>query len=234
MCPRLSADCLNTLPQTAPTRGIWWWPTTTTWKQEESTTASRCSLSLLLCSACGVPLSWNKTAGGEAVVWVGFELLHSTHHLGISQRRAERFTKWAREVADSDQVHMARFEEGLGLRRLSRVTPSPVLRTQSSTLRQILPSLSGRSGLEHQAPQLRSSRWKARQRHHGKTHRRATRGRGSEDGSCSEDRTARSMSEGHDGFHSNSRKRAGLGSIPGAEKLRLSSRLLKRSLCLWR
>ena len=40
----------------------------------------------------------------------GFELLHSTHHLGISQRRAEWFTKWAREVADSDQVHMARLE----------------------------------------------------------------------------------------------------------------------------
>ena len=47
----------------------------------------------LLCCTCGVPLSWNKTAGGETVIWVGFELLHSTHHLGISQRRAEWFTK---------------------------------------------------------------------------------------------------------------------------------------------
>ena len=41
----LSADCLNTSPQTAPIRGIWWRPTTTTWKQEENTVASRCSLS---------------------------------------------------------------------------------------------------------------------------------------------------------------------------------------------
>ena len=68
----------------------------------------------LLGCTCGVPLSWNKTAGGETVVWVEFELLHSTHHLGISQRRAEWFTKWAREVAESDQVLMGRFEEGLG------------------------------------------------------------------------------------------------------------------------
>ena len=70
--------------------------------------------SFLLRCTCGVPLSWDKTAGGETVVWVGFELLHITLHLGISQRRAELFTKWAREVADSDQVHVARFEGGLG------------------------------------------------------------------------------------------------------------------------
>ena len=68
----------------------------------------------LLCCTCGVPLSWNKTAGGETVIWVGFELLHSTYHLGISQHQTKWFTKWAREVADSDQVHMGRFEEGLG------------------------------------------------------------------------------------------------------------------------
>ena len=67
-----------------------------------------------LCCTCGVPLSWNKMEGGETVVSVEFGLLHSTYHLGISQRRAEWFTKWAREVADSDQVHMVRFEEGLG------------------------------------------------------------------------------------------------------------------------
>ena len=28
----------------------------------------------LLCNTCGVPLSWNKTAGGETVVWVGWHL----------------------------------------------------------------------------------------------------------------------------------------------------------------
>ena len=35
-------------------------------------------------------------------------------HLGISQRRAEWFMKWARETADSEYIHLAKFEEGLG------------------------------------------------------------------------------------------------------------------------
>ena len=37
-----------------------------------------------LCAACGVPLSWNKTAGSDIVPWVGFELLHRSCKLGIS------------------------------------------------------------------------------------------------------------------------------------------------------
>ena len=68
----------------------------------------------VLCSVTGVPLSWHKTSGGDTIVWVDFELLHRTHHLGISERRAVWFTKWARETASSSFVHMARFEEGLG------------------------------------------------------------------------------------------------------------------------
>ena len=40
-------------------------------------------------------------------------LLHRTRQLGISQRRAEWFTRWARETADAEYVHLARFEEGL-------------------------------------------------------------------------------------------------------------------------
>ena len=68
----------------------------------------------ILCSTVGAPLSWHKTIGGDTVVWVGFELLHRNRHLGISQRRAGRFTKWARETADSKYIHLARSEEGLG------------------------------------------------------------------------------------------------------------------------
>ena len=68
----------------------------------------------VLCSTVGVPLSWHKTAGGDTVVWVGFELLHRTRHLGISQRRAEWFVRWAPETANADYIHLARFEEGLG------------------------------------------------------------------------------------------------------------------------
>ena len=68
----------------------------------------------VLCSTVGVPLSWHKTAGGDTVVLVGFELLHRTRHLGISQRRAEWFVRWARETANADHNHLRRFEEGLG------------------------------------------------------------------------------------------------------------------------
>ena len=68
----------------------------------------------LLCSSCKVPLSWNKTAGGDTVTWVGFELLLVSSQLGISARRAEWLVRWAREVANSTHIQMSRFEEGLG------------------------------------------------------------------------------------------------------------------------
>ena len=41
----------------------------------------------LLCSSLNVPLSWNMTAGGDTVTWVGFELLLHSHQLGISLGR---------------------------------------------------------------------------------------------------------------------------------------------------
>ena len=43
----------------------------------------------VLRDSCQVPLSWNKAAGGDTVVWIGFELLHSSSKLGISQRLAD-------------------------------------------------------------------------------------------------------------------------------------------------
>ena len=42
----------------------------------------------------GLPLSWNKLAGGDLVSWVGFEEAHRSHLLGISTRRAEWFVRW--------------------------------------------------------------------------------------------------------------------------------------------
>ena len=68
---------------------------------------------------CSLRDSWStsllgKTAGGDKVTWVGFELLHHTYHLGISERRAAWFVKWAEEVASSDSINTASFEEGLG------------------------------------------------------------------------------------------------------------------------
>ena len=68
----------------------------------------------VVCSLVGVPLSWSKTAGGDVISWVGFEILHRSYQLGISERRSQWFFRWTREVADSDYVQMTNFEEGLG------------------------------------------------------------------------------------------------------------------------
>ena len=64
----------------------------------------------VLCGTAGVPLSKSKTVGGDIVSWVEVEILHNTHQLGISQRRAVRSTI---EVADSHTINMRSFEEGL-------------------------------------------------------------------------------------------------------------------------
>ena len=68
----------------------------------------------VLCAVAGVPLSWNKTAGGDFVSWVGFELLHRCHKIGLTERRAAWFVRWTREVAGQKTVNMTQFEEGLG------------------------------------------------------------------------------------------------------------------------
>ena len=68
----------------------------------------------VLCSMCGVPLFWSKTAGGDSLVLVGFEILLRSYSLGLSQRRAEWFVKWTTHVATARTIHMAAFEEGLG------------------------------------------------------------------------------------------------------------------------
>ena len=48
------------------------------------------------------------------MTWFGFELLHSSYQLGISQRRAAWFIKRTRTTAELEMVHMAKFEECLG------------------------------------------------------------------------------------------------------------------------
>ena len=51
--------------------------------------SKRTSLSFfILCETCEVPLAWNKTAGGETVTWVGFELLHRSRQLGIITKQS--------------------------------------------------------------------------------------------------------------------------------------------------
>ena len=68
----------------------------------------------VLCHTAGVPLSWSKTAGGDTVIWVGFEILHRSFSLGVSERRAEWFVKWSETIASAAYVNMDSFKEGLG------------------------------------------------------------------------------------------------------------------------
>ena len=68
----------------------------------------------VLCATAGIPLSWGKTDGGDTVIWVGFELLHRTYHLGISERRSQWIISWAQKIVDSTSVNRGAFEEGLG------------------------------------------------------------------------------------------------------------------------
>ena len=60
------------------------------------------------------PFGLHKTAGGDTLIWVGFELLLRSPSIGISERRAEWFARWTEKIASSATVHMASFEEGLG------------------------------------------------------------------------------------------------------------------------
>ena len=48
------------------------------------------------------------------MAWVGFELLHASSELGISQRRVDWFIKWTTEIANSTYINMSWYEEGLG------------------------------------------------------------------------------------------------------------------------
>ena len=68
----------------------------------------------LWCSLFRLPLSCNKTSGGDNVAWVGVELLHRSSQLGITQRRADWFIRWSREVGSATHINTTRFEEGLG------------------------------------------------------------------------------------------------------------------------
>ena len=66
-------------------------------------------VSFVLCSTAGVPISWGKTAGGDKVAWVGFELLHSTYHLDEASSVVHQVGRRGRQLT----VSTATFEEGL-------------------------------------------------------------------------------------------------------------------------
>ena len=51
-------------------------------------------VSFVVCDPVGIPLSWHTTSGGDVTNWVGFEFLHRSCKLGVSQRRADWFVRW--------------------------------------------------------------------------------------------------------------------------------------------
>ena len=104
----------STAQHTQPAPGTSSSRTTSTWRLGGPQYRPALLVFFVLCAVTGFPLSWNKTAGGDLVTGVGFELLHQTHQLGISARRAEWFVKWSRDMASKRVVHMHSFEEGLG------------------------------------------------------------------------------------------------------------------------
>ena len=68
----------------------------------------------VICMLLGVLFSKGKTSGGDTLTWVGFELLHKSYRLDISQWRAEWFCRWYEETATAETINASFFEEGLG------------------------------------------------------------------------------------------------------------------------
>ena len=74
---------------------------------------------LVLAAIVDIPISWHKVKGGQALSWVGYEILLAEHKAGISASRAAWAVRWCREQLESERVLVSRFEEGVG--RLSFV-----------------------------------------------------------------------------------------------------------------
>ena len=202
MCPRLSADCLDTLPQTAPTRGIWWWPTTTTKKQEESTIASRWSLSFSSAPRVVCPCP------------------------GTRRRVARQLSGWGSNCCTALTTLASHSDEQNG----SRSGPEKWLRSGQGSRKGWVASCASWGHLKLKDPSSDPSIDSC----HSIPGPQYAKFRGTSDSfsgladssrhyNCavstegttvapSRDVTASSMSEGRDGFHSNSRRKTGPGS----------------------
>ena len=62
----------------------------------------------------GFPLSWKKLAGGESLMWVGYELVLKISSLGLSESRAQWLVGWYTPLLRDRSVQMQEFQEGLG------------------------------------------------------------------------------------------------------------------------
>ena len=69
---------------------------------------------LLSLSLLGVPMSWGKIQGGEALSWIGYSVLVRELALGITEARAQWAIGWLAALARDRLVEMDRFRTGLG------------------------------------------------------------------------------------------------------------------------
>ena len=92
----------------------------------------------------GFPLSWKKLAGGETLVWVGYELVLKNSSLGFSESRAQWLEGWYSRLLRDRSVQMQEFQEGLGVQRSFVVRWTTIARSwprctplQQGTLRKV-------------------------------------------------------------------------------------------------
>ena len=128
---------------------------------------------LVFCSTAGVSLSCGKTAGGDKVTWVKFELFHSTYHLGISERRAAWFIKWTEEVARSHTVKKKKKVNATTGSLDARHVAGALEHKRPFGLREVLPAVPLAASLTVEALRLCDGVASLGKQHLGWTHRPA-------------------------------------------------------------
>ena len=103
--------CASTFPDHQRAHGTHLSRMTTTWMRVVLNIMQLLLVSLSFAVSSVFLCRGRKTAGGDTVSWVGFELLHRSYKIGLSP---QWFQRWTRETADAGYVHMSAFEEDLG------------------------------------------------------------------------------------------------------------------------
>ena len=67
----------------------------------------------LVFAVLDVPLCWNKVAGGQALKWVGYELLLKEASLRITASRSAWLRAWMMKLVADKTARVGTFSEGL-------------------------------------------------------------------------------------------------------------------------
>ncbi len=71
-------------------------------------------LVVLILVVLGVPLSWQKSQGGDVIRWIGYEVHLATLSLGITERRAAWCVDFLLQLARDGRADVGRLRSGLG------------------------------------------------------------------------------------------------------------------------